>query len=219
MRAPSSQDFWAISQLGWFGKCLVSHDLLPCRAEGPRVVARLRGMAMAGKKIKLGQAAALSSAVTFVIYVVMVLGTMPAFENAGGAMPPDLRVFGYAGSEIVAFLEALGDEGRAAYLRNQLTLDTAFPGLLALSMILTLNWLSQRAAVARQRLIGSIVMVIAAAADYTENAIVITALLQWPAASEAALDIASPITMLKFAANGVAFAMLFWAVGRWWRTK
>ena len=70
---------------------------------------------------------------TLAVYFVMIVWSLPKIASAaGGAMPFDLRPWGYTPNEAEAFLVALSSEGRAFYTDVQLRLDTLYPPLLAL---------------------------------------------------------------------------------------
>lgn len=65
----------------------------------------------------------------------LVLAWMLFFQvkpHAGGAMPLDMRVFGYSADEAFGFLENLDPVGRAVYLNQVHWVDMIFPVLLTL---------------------------------------------------------------------------------------
>ena len=69
-----------------------------------------------------------------VLWAVMFLGTLAHLQAlAGGAAPFDISPLGYSYEEARAFLEALGEQGRAYYLRPELLLDTVYPPFYAVS--------------------------------------------------------------------------------------
>lgn len=72
---------------------------------------------------------------TLVVYLFMVLLTLPYIQGqAGGLAPFDLRPFGYSFDEAKAFLAALSPEGAAYYLGPQHWLDLVFPALIAATL-------------------------------------------------------------------------------------
>ena len=77
------------------------------------------------------------------IYAVMLLWTLPTITaEADGLTPFDLRPLGYSIDEARAFLAALSDEGRALYLDTQLRLDTVYPVLLMVTLVLATSLLT-----------------------------------------------------------------------------
>ena len=72
------------------------------------------------------------------IYWVMISVTLAHIEAVSGQTPFDMRPAGYGPTQAAALLEALGGDGRDYYLRRQLTLDTLYPAMLALTMIATI---------------------------------------------------------------------------------
>jgi hypothetical protein len=78
---------------------------------------------------------ALLAALTAACY--LVLAWMLFFQvkpHAGGAMPLDLRVFGYSTDEAFGFLNALDPIGRAVYLNQVQWIDMVFPVLLTVAL-------------------------------------------------------------------------------------
>jgi hypothetical protein len=61
---------------------------------------------------------------------------------AGGLTPFDIRPRGYSYAEARAFLEAVGERGRAYYAIPELVIDTLYPPLYAFSRGLALWWLT-----------------------------------------------------------------------------
>ncbi len=95
-------------------------------------------------------------------------------EAAGGAMPFDMRPFGYGFDEAKAFLGALSPEGAAFYLNVQHRLDAAYPALLAATLFFAIRALAPGAGPVPTLL--AVVALPGAAFDYLENASV-TAML------------------------------------------
>jgi hypothetical protein len=75
-------------------------------------------------------------AFTLLVYLAMILWTLPTISAmAEGAPAFDLRPGGYSFEEAKSFLVALGSEGRDFYLNFQLSLDTAYPALVAITVV------------------------------------------------------------------------------------
>ncbi len=77
----------------------------------------------------------IATAAALVLYLVMMLWSLPRLtEAAGGAQPFDLRPFGYDVGSARDFLDRLGAEGARFYTQVQLPLAHAFPLLLAVAL-------------------------------------------------------------------------------------
>lgn len=142
-------------------------------------------------------------AVTLAVYLVMVLWSLPKIADwAGGLAPFDMRPLGYSPSEARAFLAALPSEGREFYLNVQHKLDLAYPGLMALSLVLAFLRLAPGAL----GVVLSVVAIAGAGFDYAENAAVTGLLFGEP--SDAALVAASRLTLAKSVCTTLALCAL-----------
>ncbi len=80
-------------------------------------------------------------AVMLGVYLVMVLWSLPLLMADAGGLPAfDLRPAGYSHDEAQAFLAALSPEGRAFYLDVQQWLDTAYPALLGVVLVMAFGF-------------------------------------------------------------------------------
>ncbi len=132
-------------------------------------------------------------AVTVVNYAMMAIYSIPQlFRFAGGLWPFDMRIMGYDQAAAQLYLDTITPEGRLFYLEVQQMLDTYFPALLALSLILTLYRLAPRLPILFA------FPVIAAFIDYTENALVGDILLSDRVPGDL-VQLASLMTGLKYA--------------------
>lgn len=145
------------------------------------------------------------AALTGAVYLALVwTGAVAVMARAGGQWPFDLRASGYTPAEAAAFLAALSDAGRAAYLGPVATLDTVFPPLLAL-LLGALIWRLGRPLLAP-------VPFAYAAVDLWENAVIGRML----ASGDAALAVsASNLTQAKFALLVLALVLVWMA----WRGR
>lgn len=148
------------------------------------------------------------------VYLAMVGWALPHLkELAGGLDPFDLRPFGYDAAEARALLSALGEGGGDFYLNVQHRLDTAYPALLAVVLVLSFRALSR--GVVLGFLVG--VSVLAAVFDYLENLAVRDMLLAGPeGTTEAMAAAASRWTVLKSAAVTIALVALSILLVRRW---
>ncbi len=140
------------------------------------------------------------------VYGAMLFWSLPRLEAlAGGLMPFDLRPTGYSLNEAQDLLAALGAEGRAYYLGVQQSLDSAYPALYAVVMVMAF-----RALLAGWwgRALGLLALA-GAAFDYLENARVAVMLRLPPeAVSEAMVAAASLATVAKSATVALALVSL-----------
>ncbi len=159
------------------------------------------------------------------VAMVAVLATMmgwsvPRLAGFGGGWPFDVRFGGYDHGEAVAFLKALGPDGRAFYDGVQLRLDTAFPILyfVALSWLLAaiLGW-AGFAGVGRV-VVAGVVVAVPTLLDFAENAAirdmlrldpeaVTPALVAWASACSTTKWVTA-LEGLAIAAAGVVVALL-----------
>jgi hypothetical protein len=133
-------------------------------------------------------------------------------EITGGPTILDMT-FTTGPDQVYAVLSALGDAGRAFDLTHIVPLDLAFPFTYGLFLALGISW-------ALSRLVPSgslwsllnLAPVFAAAADYCENAGVITLLLAYPARLDTVAWFVSFMYSIKFFFSFVSFITLFTAL-------
>ena len=81
-------------------------------------------------------------AVMLGVYMTMAFWSIPKIvADAGGLLAFDLRPLGYSFDEASAFITALSDEGRVFYLNVQQMLDSAYPALFAVVMVMAFSHL------------------------------------------------------------------------------
>lgn len=155
-------------------------------------------------------------ALMLLVYLTMVLWSLPIIlSDANGLMPFDLSPSGYTTEEARAFLSALSKDGQAHYLGVQHKLDTLYPGLMALSLILAYHLLF-----AKTWAVGfSALAVLAAVFDWSENSAVADLLrLGAEGIDEEVVSVAALFTMLKSGFVTVALTILLvGVVGMMWR--
>jgi hypothetical protein len=168
-------------------------------------------------------------AVSAMLWAVLFFGTLSHLRAlAGGAAPFDVRPFGYSHEEARAFLNAIGDAGRAYYLNPELVLDTFYPPLYAISRALALWWLTMPGRLreapvplsARWALVA--IAVVTAGFDGLENASIARMIWMWPDLPRDLVSLASLATRLKLVLGAVTeIAVVVLAVAalvRLWRT-
>jgi len=149
------------------------------------------------------------------VYGAMLFLTLPHLKQlSGGLLPFDLRPGGYDLAEAQALLAALGEGGRHYYLAVQQTLDSAYPALYAVVMVLAFRAL---APLWWGRALG-LLAVAGAGFDYLENARVAVLLRLAPegvtAAMVAAASQATVAKSMTVAAALVVLSVLLARVGR-----
>jgi hypothetical protein len=149
----------------------------------------------------------------------MVLWSLPRISAAaGGAMPFDMRPFGYSFEEAKAFLAALSPDGAAFYLDVQHRLDLTYPALLAATLFFAIKALTP----ARFPIPGWVVGLIAipgSVFDYLEN-VGVAAMLERGAdgVTPALVARASLWTLLKSVFSTIAMiVLLVLAIAAAWR--
>ena len=149
------------------------------------------------------------------VYLVMVLWTLPEIAaSADGLKAFDVRPAGYSETQARAFLTALSADGRVLYLGVQHRLDTAYPALVALTLIYALFWAFPRSGNAA-RVAFFVVPTAAAVFDYLENARVGAMLAMAPQDVTAdMISAASSATVIKSGLSTVAFVMLLLGLAR-----
>ena len=132
--------------------------------------------------------------VSFVLWGVMVFGTLAYLRRTAGGLAPE---------EARALLYALSDIGRAYYADVQLQLDTAYPALYALSRGLLLFWVTTPGRTAERPLplparLALLALPLATAwFDYFENEGIAAMLAAGPQASDELIERTSFWTRAK----------------------
>jgi hypothetical protein len=134
-------------------------------------------------------------------------------EITGGPSILDMT-FTTGPDSVYAVLGALGESGRAFDLTHIVPLDLVFPFTYALFLALGISWgLGRLLPEDSPWFLLNLAPVLAAAADYCENAGVIALLLTYPARLDPAAWFVSIMYVIKFAFSFVSFITLFAAVG------
>jgi hypothetical protein len=159
---------------------------------------------LGGKKIILLFAA------TNIIYAIMIAVTIPRVMSYGGGMKLfDMSPSGYTVEYAAALLTALGEQGRSAYLFNQLPLDMLYPFLFGVTYCLIFAYFLRL--IGKLNSVYSYICLLPLAAgvfDYLENFSIIAMLTTYPHISSALVHAASIFTILKSAFSTVFFVAL-----------
>lgn len=137
-------------------------------------------------------------------FAMMLVFSIPKLLSAaGGLWPFDARIMGYSVEEATQYVTTITPEGRLFYLEVQQMLDTFFPALLALSLMLTLYRLAPKLPVL------FLFPVSGALFDYYENASVAQILLT-NTPDQGLVEMASLLTGLKFASIAISLLAIVW---------
>jgi hypothetical protein len=140
------------------------------------------------------------------------LGIAQLQEITGGPTILDMT-FTTGPDQVYAVLSALGDAGRAFDLTRIVPLDLVFPFTYGLFLALGISWaLSRLVPKASPWFLLNLAPVLGAAADYCENAGVITLLLTYPARLDPVAWFVSLMYSIKFFFSVVSFITLFAAL-------
>ena len=131
------------------------------------------------------------------IYGLMITLTLAQIEAVSGQVPFDMRPLGYSPKDAATLLEGLGTEGRRYYLSHQIPLDTAYPTLLAFTLVSLMRWLGQNMSTHRLVRFGIFLSVGAALCDYGENLGITVMILSWPGFSAPFVYASSIATVAK----------------------
>jgi len=154
--------------------------------------------------ISLARAHLLIIGLTALNYLMMLVYSIPKLlSEAGGLWPFDIRITGYSVEDATEYVTTITNEGRLFYLEVQQMLDTFFPALLAVTLMITLFRLAPKLPVLY------LFPVTAALFDYYENAAVKQILLT-SAPDQGLVEAASLLTGLKFAAIAISLLAILW---------
>jgi len=141
--------------------------------------------------ISLARAHLLIIGLTALNYAAMLVYSIPKLLSAtDGLWPFDLRIMGYSVEDATLYVTTITNEGRLFYLEVQQMLDTFFPALLAISLMLTLYRLAPKLPVLYLFPISGALF------DYYENAAVAQILLT-NTPDQGLVEMASLLTGLK----------------------
>jgi hypothetical protein len=136
-------------------------------------------------------------------------------EITGGATILDMTLT-TGPQQVYAVLDALGTAGRAFDLTRIVPLDLVFPFTYALFLSVAISWVLERWLRDCSPWFGlNLLPVVAAAADYCENAGIITLLLTYPARLDTVALFTSTMYIIKSAFSTLSFIALFAALAGW----
>jgi hypothetical protein len=160
-----------------------------------------------------GRQAALFGLAAAGFYLLMIFGTLAHIENLSGIRPFDMRPGGYSVELANSLISDLGSSGRRYYLTRQIPLDLVYPSLMALTLVSLLKWLGSREVSQKLVRIGTWFSIVAAIADYLENAGICFMILSWPEISANTVLAASVASIVKSGLTTVAVLIVLLDVG------
>jgi len=169
----------------------------------------------------LGKIAICSAVLAASVYFAMIFITLAHLQTVAGQIPFDMRPTGYSREDADVLLNALGEDGRAYYLRYQISLDTLYPALLAMTLVAAIGWLAVHFT---HRIIlraGVALSVGAALFDYGENLGIVVMLLNWPNISDSLVNLVSAASISKavFTTFAVTFVLILGLVRAFYLAK
>jgi hypothetical protein len=147
---------------------------------------------------------------TNVVYLIMIGYTIPGVRQyANGNNLFDMMPGGYSADYALHLLTLLGEEGRSAYLHNQLPVDMIYPFLFGLCYSLLLAYFLNKLNRLETRLFYvTWLPILAGLFDYLENISIIFMLLRYPSFSPHLASLASVFTVIKSVLSTLSFLML-----------
>jgi hypothetical protein len=149
------------------------------------------------------------------LWAIMFFGPLAHLSRlAAGLKPFDIKVTGYSYDDARAFLERIGDQGRAYYLNPELVVDAMYPPLYAISRGLALWWLTMPGRIRDARLPLKFryalvaVPIIMASLDLFENGCIALMLWTWPVLSHRLVEVSSLATQVKIIAGALTEVLM-----------
>jgi hypothetical protein len=161
-------------------------------------------------KNSTGKKVLLLFVLTNIVYAVMLIITIPktmAFSN--GMKLLDMMPTGYDSEYITSLFEALGEDGRHAYLYSQLPVDMIYPLLFGISYCLMIGYFLKKIHKLDSAFFYLCFLpIIAGIADYLENFGIIKMLNNYPNLSQISMDATNIFSVVKSMTTTVFFVAL-----------
>lgn len=147
---------------------------------------------------------------TNVVYVFMLTVTIPkTMEFSNGMKLLDMMPTGYDLNYVGELFSSLGENGRRAYLTNQIPVDMIYPLLFGLSYCLLLGYfLKKLSKLNPPFLYLCLIPVIAGISDFFENIGIITLLNSYPDLTQITVNTTNIFSILKSISTSVFFITL-----------
>ena len=147
---------------------------------------------------------------TNIIYAIMLIVTIPKVMSFAGEMKLlDMMPTGYSPEYVSSLLRALGEQGRHAYLCNQIPVDMIYPFLFGLSYCLVLAYFLNKLGKLESSLFYLCLLpLLAGLFDYFENIGIIALLNSFPHTSVFLSHLTNVFSVLKSAFTTIYFITL-----------
>ena len=147
---------------------------------------------------------------TNIIYVIMLMITIPKVMNFSGGMKlPDMIPTGYNAEYVNSLLNTLGDKGRDAYLFNQIPIDLIYPFFFGISYCLVLAYILNKLGKLKGYLFYLCFLpLFSGLFDYFENIGIIIMLNSYPDNSIILTQITNVFSVLKSTVTIIYFIIL-----------
>lgn len=147
---------------------------------------------------------------TNVIYAIMLTVTIPKVVSFSGGMKLlDMMPTGYNAAYVNALLAALGEQGRHAYLYNQIPLDLVYPLLFGVSNCLIFAFILKKLGKLESPFFYFCFLpLFAGLFDYSENFGIIALLTSYPNNSVVLAQVTNVFSVLKSSFTTIFFVVL-----------
>lgn len=151
---------------------------------------------------------------TSIVYAIMLTITIPKVMTFSGGMKLlDMLPTGYDNDYVISLLNALGSEGRNAYLFQQIPLDLIYPGLFGVTYCLLFAFIIKKLGKQDSFLFNlCFIPIFAGIFDYFENIGIIFMLQNYPHNSTTISQLTNTFSILKSALTTTYFVSLILAV-------
>jgi hypothetical protein len=162
------------------------------------------------KKNLIGSRALILFILSTAVYIFMLVVTIPEVVNYSGGMKLlDMMPTGYNSDYVNLLFEALGEQGRYAYLFHQIPVDMIYPLLFGISNCLVLAWILNKLGKFHSLLFNLCLLpVFAGVFDYCENFGIISLLKSYPHNPAYLSQITNVFTVLKSFFTSLYFGVL-----------
>lgn len=163
---------------------------------------------LSGKKILL------LFILTSIVYAIMLTITIPkVMSYAGGMKLLDMLPTGYTTDYVNSLLNALGPEGRNAYLFQQIPIDFIYPCLFGVTYCLIFAFIIKKLGKEDSFLFNlCFIPVFAAIFDYLENIGIVTMLINYPDNASVVSQLTNVFSISKSALTTIYFIILLFTL-------
>ena len=147
---------------------------------------------------------------TNLVYILMLTITIPKVMNFSNGMKLlDMMPAGYDTEYVNSLFSTLGEEGRDAYLYNQIPVDMIYPLLFGITYCLVLAYFLKKLNKLNTSFFYlSLLPLVAGISDYMENIGILTMLIRYPDISILLVSLTNIFTILKSVSTTIYFVAL-----------